>query len=67
MVQSSAVDYLHLMLVATKWLADTYDIDSRYCISIHDEVIRNCSDWSDFHTIFEHSRLQSHHIIAGKP
>lgn len=37
-VQSSAVDYLHLMLVATKWLSDTYDIDGRFCISIHDEV-----------------------------
>ena len=37
-VQSSAVDYLHLMLVATKWLTDAYDIDGRFCISIHDEV-----------------------------
>ena len=37
-VQSSAVDYLHLMLVATKWLTDAYNIDSRFCISIHDEV-----------------------------
>ena len=41
-VQSSAVDYLHLMLVATKWLTDTYDMDGRYCISIHDEVIVIC-------------------------
>ena len=45
MVQSSAVDYLHLMLVSTKWLTDIYDIDARYCISIHDEVIDNTSDW----------------------
>lgn len=37
-VQSSAVDYLHLMLVAMKWLMEEYDIDGRFCISIHDEV-----------------------------
>ena len=37
-VQSSAVDYLHLMLVSMRWLFDTYGIDGRFCISIHDEV-----------------------------
>ncbi|XP_069840767.1 DNA polymerase subunit gamma-1 [Dendropsophus ebraccatus] len=37
-VQSSAVDYLHLILVAMKWLFEEYDIDGRFCISIHDEV-----------------------------
>ncbi|XP_032088939.1 DNA polymerase subunit gamma-1 [Thamnophis elegans] len=37
-VQSSAVDYLHLMLVCMKWLFDVFDIDGRFCISIHDEV-----------------------------
>lgn len=37
-VQSSAVDYLHLMLVCMRWLFDKYNIDGRYCISIHDEV-----------------------------
>ncbi|XP_053320957.1 DNA polymerase subunit gamma-1 [Spea bombifrons] len=37
-VQSSAVDYLHLMLVAMKWLFEEYDIEGRFCISIHDEV-----------------------------
>ncbi|KAM9311357.1 DNA polymerase subunit gamma-1 [Gastrophryne carolinensis] len=37
-VQSSAVDYLHLMLVAMKWLFEEYGIDGRFCISIHDEV-----------------------------
>ncbi len=37
-VQSSAVDYLHLMLVAMKWLFEQYDINGRFCISIHDEV-----------------------------
>lgn len=37
-VQSSAVDYLHLMLVCMRWLFDEYKIDGRFCISIHDEV-----------------------------
>nr|XP_006815395.1 PREDICTED: DNA polymerase subunit gamma-1-like [Saccoglossus kowalevskii] len=37
-VQSSAVDYLHLMLVCMRWLLDKYDIDGRFSISIHDEV-----------------------------
>ncbi|KAM4734089.1 LOW QUALITY PROTEIN: DNA polymerase subunit gamma-1 [Anableps anableps] len=37
-VQSSAVDYLHLILVAMKWLFEEYNINGRFCISIHDEV-----------------------------
>ncbi|XP_055336011.1 DNA polymerase subunit gamma-1-like isoform X2 [Paramacrobiotus metropolitanus] len=37
-VQSSAVDYLHIMLVLMRWLIDTYSIDARFCLSIHDEV-----------------------------
>uniref|UniRef100_A0A8C8FD67 DNA polymerase subunit gamma-1 n=1 Tax=Oncorhynchus tshawytscha TaxID=74940 RepID=A0A8C8FD67_ONCTS len=37
-VQSSAVDYLHLMLVAMRWLMEEHDIDGRFCVSIHDEV-----------------------------
>ncbi|KAK1160831.1 DNA polymerase subunit gamma-1 [Acipenser oxyrinchus oxyrinchus] len=37
-VQSSAVDYLHLMLVCMRWLFEEFDIDGRFCISIHDEV-----------------------------
>ena len=37
-VQSSAVDYLHLMLVCMRWLFDTFKIDGRFSISIHDEV-----------------------------
>ena len=38
-VQSSAVDYLHLMLVCMRWLIERYQIDARFCISIHDEVV----------------------------
>ena len=37
-VQSSAVDYLHMMLVCMRWLIECYQIDARFCISIHDEV-----------------------------
>lgn len=37
-VQSSAVDYLHLLLVAMRWLFEEFAIDGRFCISIHDEV-----------------------------
>ncbi|ESO96346.1 hypothetical protein LOTGIDRAFT_239325 [Lottia gigantea] len=37
-VQSSAVDYLHLMLVCMRWLFDKYNINGRFSISLHDEV-----------------------------
>lgn len=37
-VQSSGVDYLHLILVCMKWLFTEYNIDGRFSISIHDEV-----------------------------
>lgn len=37
-VQSSAVDFLHLLLVLMKWLFEVYQIDGRFAISIHDEV-----------------------------
>lgn len=37
-VQSSGVDYLHLLLVAMKHLAKVLRIDMRFAISIHDEV-----------------------------
>jgi DNA polymerase gamma 1 len=37
-VQSSAVDYLHLMLACMNWLISEYKIEARFLISIHDEV-----------------------------
>lgn len=37
-VQSSAVDFLHLLLVNMKWLLERLGIDGRFSISIHDEV-----------------------------
>ncbi|KHJ96319.1 DNA-directed DNA polymerase [Oesophagostomum dentatum] len=38
LVQSSAVDFLHLLLVCMEWLCSEYEIPSRFVISIHDEV-----------------------------
>uniref|UniRef100_A0A915D8M0 DNA-directed DNA polymerase n=1 Tax=Ditylenchus dipsaci TaxID=166011 RepID=A0A915D8M0_9BILA len=37
-VQSSAVDFLHMLLVCMNWLISEYDIDARLMLSIHDEV-----------------------------
>ncbi|KAJ2002451.1 DNA-directed DNA polymerase gamma mip1, partial [Coemansia thaxteri] len=37
-VQSSGVDYLHLLLVSMTYLLRRYNIDARFVISVHDEV-----------------------------
>lgn len=37
-VQSSGVDYLHLMLVSMNYLKNYYNLNGRFSISIHDEV-----------------------------
>ena len=37
-VQSSGVDYLHLLIVSMEHLIRTYDIEARYLISVHDEL-----------------------------
>jgi DNA polymerase gamma 1 len=37
-VQSSGVDYLHLLIVAMNHLVAKYDIKARYMISVHDEL-----------------------------
>lgn len=37
-VQSSGVDYLHLLIVSMEHLITKYDIRARYMISVHDEV-----------------------------
>ncbi|KAH8117624.1 DNA polymerase family A-domain-containing protein [Phellopilus nigrolimitatus] len=37
-VQSSGVDYLHLLIVAMEHLIKAYDIDARYLLSVHDEL-----------------------------
>ncbi|KAL5108394.1 DNA polymerase subunit gamma-1 [Taenia crassiceps] len=41
-VQSSAVDYLHCLLVFMAWLIEKYNLRARLCISIHDEVRYLC-------------------------
>ncbi|GBC08670.1 hypothetical protein RclHR1_00830021 [Rhizophagus clarus] len=37
-VQSSGVDYLHLLLVSMQYLMTKYNIDGRFMLSVHDEV-----------------------------
>ncbi|TFY65826.1 hypothetical protein EVG20_g5266 [Dentipellis fragilis] len=37
-VQSSGVDYLHLLIVAMEHLTAAYGIEARYLISVHDEL-----------------------------
>lgn len=37
-VQSSGVDYLHVILVSMAWLFNKFNISGRFSISIHDEV-----------------------------
>lgn len=37
-VQSSGVDYLHLLIVSMEHLIEAYDIHARYLISVHDEL-----------------------------
>lgn len=37
-VQSSGVDYLHLLIVSMEHLIKKYDIKARYLISVHDEL-----------------------------
>lgn len=37
-IQSSGVDYLHLLCVSMNYLIKLYGIDARLCISVHDEI-----------------------------
>lgn len=37
-VQSSAVDFLHLLLVNMRWMFEKLQVDGRFSISIHDEI-----------------------------
>ena len=37
-VQSSGVDYLHMLIVSMEHLIKTYNINARYLISVHDEL-----------------------------
>lgn len=37
-IQSSGVDYLHLLCVSMNYLIKLYGIDARLCLSVHDEI-----------------------------
>lgn len=47
-VQSSGVDYLHLLIVSMAHLIERYKIDARFMLSVHDEV-RYLSSEKDQH------------------
>ncbi|KAI8342259.1 DNA polymerase family A-domain-containing protein [Chlamydoabsidia padenii] len=47
-VQSSGVDYLHMLLVSMSHLIERYNIDARFMLSVHDEV-RYLSSVNDQH------------------
>ncbi|KAI6242888.1 Mitochondrial DNA polymerase catalytic subunit [Aphelenchoides fujianensis] len=44
LVQSSAVDYLHMLLVCMRWMCDELNIEARFVISVHDEVSEQAAD-----------------------
>ncbi|CDK29414.1 unnamed protein product [Kuraishia capsulata CBS 1993] len=37
-IQSSGVDYLHLLLVSMEYLCEVYGIDARLSLTVHDEI-----------------------------
>ncbi|KAK9326015.1 DNA polymerase family A-domain-containing protein [Lipomyces orientalis] len=37
-IQSSGVDYLHLLIVAMDYLIERFKLDARLCITVHDEI-----------------------------
>nr|Q01941.1 RecName: Full=DNA polymerase gamma; AltName: Full=Mitochondrial DNA polymerase catalytic subunit [Komagataella pastoris]AAB17118.1 DNA polymerase gamma [Komagataella pastoris] len=37
-IQSSGVDYLHLLIISMDYLIKLFDIDARLCITVHDEI-----------------------------
>ena len=49
-IQSSGVDYLHLLLISMEYLTKKYDIDARLVISIHDEVRFMCKEEDKYRT-----------------
>ncbi len=52
-VQSSAVDYLHLMLVCMKWLIDKYNIRCRFVLS------KRNNEWPRLIFYFSHHLIHS--------
>ncbi|CAN3354601.1 DNA polymerase gamma [Diutina catenulata] len=45
-IQSSGVDYLHLLVVAMEYLMETYKVKGRLAITVHDEL-RYLVQWED--------------------
>lgn len=37
-IQSSGVDYLHLLIISMEYLIEKYGIDARLAITVHDEL-----------------------------
>jgi DNA polymerase gamma 1 len=37
-IQSSGVDYLHLLIISMEYLSKMYNIDARLSITVHDEI-----------------------------
>ena len=50
-VQSSGVDYLHLLLVAMNYLVRRMKINARFLISIHDEVRFLVQEEHQYHAV----------------
>ena len=67
-VQSSGVDYLHLLLVSMKYLAFTYGIEVKFCISIHDEVrfLTPASEWPRTAFALQIANLWTRAFIASR-
>ncbi|ORZ37894.1 hypothetical protein BCR44DRAFT_1497890 [Catenaria anguillulae PL171] len=66
-VQSSGVDYLHLLIVAMQYLIDTHKIDARLLITIHDEIRYMVHDEDKYRGQRPvHHAHQSHPIPAGE-
>lgn len=51
-VQSSGVDYLHLLITSMQYLIKRYDIKARYLISVHDELRYLSTEEDKYRTAF---------------
>lgn len=49
-IQSSGVDYLHLLVTSMQYLIDRYGIDARLMITVHDELRYMSSDADTYRT-----------------
>lgn len=67
-VQSSGVDYLHLLITSMEHLIATYDLKARFMISVHDEV-RYLAKEEDAHRValaLQISNLWTRSMFAHK-